>query len=71
MAKEVIRPSPVCLDDIPGADIIKSYRRWPVSFFGLDGLTKRFRMEEGKKIHLTIARGRNRLHRSFLLKDYI
>lgn len=71
MVQEVIPGSPAFFADIRPGDIIKSYRRWPVSFFGLDGLTKRFRMEEGKRIHLTIARGRNRLHRSFLLKDYI
>lgn len=71
MVQEVIPGSPAFFADIRPGDIIKSYKRWPVSFFGLDGLTKRFRMEEGKKIRLTIARGRNRLHRSFILTDYI
>ncbi|MCF8236766.1 MAG: aspartyl protease family protein [Saprospiraceae bacterium] len=71
MVQDVIPGSPAFFAGIRPGDIIKKYKCWPVSFFGLSGLTQRFRKEAGKKIRLKIKRGRKRLHRHFVLKDYI
>ncbi len=71
MVQEVIPGSPAFVAGIRPGDIIKKYKGWPVSFFGLEGLTRRFREEPGKKIRLKIKRGRKRLRRHFELKDYI
>ncbi len=71
MVQEVIPGSPAFIAGIRPGDILKKYKFWPVSFFGLEGLTQRFRKEPGKKIRLKIKRGRKRLRRHFVLQDYI
>lgn len=71
MVQEVLPGSPAFEAGIRPGDILRSYNGWPVSFFGLQGLSKRFRNEQGKKVRLKIKRGRDRLRRHFTLKDYI
>ena len=71
VVQESIPGSPAHLADVRPGDIIRRYNGWPTSLFGLQGLNKRMRMEPGKKIRLTLRRGRTTVHRRFVLKDYI
>lgn len=71
MVQEVLPGSPAFAAGIRPGDIIRKYNAWPVSFFGLQGLSKRFRKDPGKRIKLKIKRGRQSIRRHFILQDYI
>lgn len=71
MVQEVLVGSPAFEAGIRPGDILRKYNGWPVSFFGLQGLSKRFRKDAGKKVKLKIKRGRDSLRRHFTLEDYI
>ncbi len=71
VVQESIPGSPAHLADVRPGDIIRRYNGWPTSLLGLKGLNKRMRKDSGKKIRLTLRRGRTTVHRRFILKDYI
>ncbi len=71
MVQDVLPGSPAFKAGIRTGDILRSFNGWPVSFFGLQGLSRRFRKDPGKRVKLKIKRGRELLRRHFTLKDYI
>ena len=70
IVQEVIPGSPAFLADLRPGDILKSYNYWPIGFYSLADLNRRFRKDPGKRIRLKIKRGRKTLRRHFVLADY-
>jgi len=69
--KQVIIGSPAYKAGIRSGDTIKKIGFWPAGYYTLQGILKKLKSREGKKIRMVLERNGVRYKTSFRLRDYL